>query len=408
MLDIQTLSSCLLLFLFAVNAVLVRAAWTQDVFPQAKLWAIAGMLITFASISVMLRSVLPYGVATAVGYIGLSLGYAAISVSMAQVRGLQPRRNLILGCLVFWWVATVVYEWIIPNHLMRLAYISLPYVILELEIAYSSWRAGSGSLSLPLRFLAVGFVVDAIGSAANIPSLVHQAQSGTGNPMPLASPDLLLGFLIQAILISVFFIWALSSRLRQNMTEQETVRREVAEAEALRLNELIARDDLTDAFSRRHITDQLERQMRLKARSDVSASVLAFDLDHFKVINDRYGHAAGDLVLQSVVRTAAGTHRPTDMLARVGGEEFLVLLPITSGEEAMLLAERLRQAIADIVIQHDGETLRITVSIGVAELGRHEPVASWLKRADQALYLAKSQGRNRVEMAKPHVRAAAG
>jgi diguanylate cyclase (GGDEF)-like protein len=408
LLDIQILSDCLLLFLIALDASLVRAAWTQTILPEARQWAVAAGLIAVAAFMMKLRGVLPYGLVTAVTCIGLSLGYALISTSMARLTKREPRRNLIVFCLAFWWVATLVYEWIVPNHLIRLACISLPYVILELEIAVSCWHARSGSSGLPFRLLGIGLVVDAVGSTAAVPSLLHDGQTQIGNPEPPLSPDLLIGFLVQSILISVFFIWALSLRLRQDVTEQETARREEAEAEALRLNELVARDDLTDAFSRRHITDQLDRQVRLKSRSDVEASVLSFDLDHFKVINDRYGHATGDRALCSVVKTAASTHRPTDMLARVGGEEFLVLLPMTSGDEAMLLAERLRQAIADIEIESDAEPLRMTVSIGVAELGRHETVASWLKRADQALYLAKSQGRNRVEMAKPYVRAAAG
>ena len=118
-----------------------------------------------------------------------------------------------------------------------------------------------------------------------------------------------------------------------------------------------------------------------------------FDIDHFKRVNDRYGHSYGDLVLKDLCRLIRGLIRQGDMLIRWGGEEFIILLPATEIDEAAQLAERIRQ---DVETERFPEVGSITISLGVAQLRKGDNIDSLLKRVDNALYHAKQSGRNRV------------
>ena len=127
------------------------------------------------------------------------------------------------------------------------------------------------------------------------------------------------------------------------------------------------------------------------------AALLIVDADHFKKINDTYGHQGGDAVLKAISDCLVRNFpRKSDMVARYGGEEFAVVLPDTSPQNAVRLAERTRLAVSDLQVVHGAHTIGITISVGVSQLGRHESVQSWLERTDQALYQAKSRGRDRV------------
>jgi diguanylate cyclase (GGDEF)-like protein len=123
-----------------------------------------------------------------------------------------------------------------------------------------------------------------------------------------------------------------------------------------------------------------------------------FDIDHFKRVNDELGHAGGDVVLQDVARSVRASIRPADYFARVGGEEFAVLLPETDGNQAAAAAERLRADIAASTVMVDGHARSVTASFGVAQLDRsHGTIEAWMALADTSLYRAKRNGRNRCE-----------
>jgi len=166
------------------------------------------------------------------------------------------------------------------------------------------------------------------------------------------------------------------------------------------LKRLANTDPLTGVSNRRAFMAHLSAELARVQRYGHSAAVLMLDLDHFKAVNDRYGHAAGDLVLQRFTELAAALLRQTDILGRLGGEEFAVLLPQTDGAGAYELAERIRVRVASQPIDYDGHTIPLTVSAGIALLEVTDPRADTvLIRADQALYRAKQRGRNRVESA---------
>jgi len=170
-----------------------------------------------------------------------------------------------------------------------------------------------------------------------------------------------------------------------------------------RIQELASHDDLTGAFNRRHFMELLQDERERSHRTRQPYSVALFDLDHFKTINDRFGHAAGDAVLRDFCTLVQAHMRVTDRFARWGGEEFVLLMPVTTPvESASLAVERIRSAVAAHVwtgIEALPADFRVTVSAGVATSIAGEPVEALVARADTALYQAKRAGRNCFVMA---------
>ena len=166
----------------------------------------------------------------------------------------------------------------------------------------------------------------------------------------------------------------------------------------IRLAEQIGSDPLTGCLNRRSLEAKLRADLRQARRRGSTLAVAALDLDHFKAINDAKGHAVGDVVLSQVAGIMKQTARDTDSVARVGGDEFVIVLPDTGWQGALTFAERLRRRVDDFSFGPPGTSLSLTVSIGVA-LGRgSDPITAdiLLNEADTALYKAKTAGRNRV------------
>lgn len=161
--------------------------------------------------------------------------------------------------------------------------------------------------------------------------------------------------------------------------------------------EQATRDGLTGLLNRREIDLRADAAVKLAARHGRSLSCLMADLDNFKPINDRFGHAAGDDVLQEAARRILSACRVSDVVGRYGGEEFLVLLPETDAEDAVTTGDKLRRVLSERPVQLEDLTIPVTASIGVATLGANMEAADLYEAADQALYRAKQLGRNRTE-----------
>jgi len=162
------------------------------------------------------------------------------------------------------------------------------------------------------------------------------------------------------------------------------------------INELAIRDELTGIHNRRFLLDLVEKEKERADRNGSEFCLCLFDIDFFKRINDTYGHAAGDTVLRAFAGAVAGQIRALDAFGRYGGEEFLLMLPETPAASALPLAERIRGVVEGLRCPDGERVITLTVSVGVAEYRLGEPVSHTIVRADQALYLAKSGGRNRV------------
>ena len=160
------------------------------------------------------------------------------------------------------------------------------------------------------------------------------------------------------------------------------------------------RDALTGCFTRGHALDVIDAELRRARRSQTPVSMIMFDLDHFKDVNDRHGHLCGDAVLSAVGQRMKEVLRGSDLKCRYGGEEFMVLLPETPLHGARRVAETLRKEIADRPVPWSGEALTVTASFGLAQaLPGEVNVQAVIARADQALYRAKDDGRNCVRIA---------
>jgi diguanylate cyclase (GGDEF)-like protein len=173
----------------------------------------------------------------------------------------------------------------------------------------------------------------------------------------------------------------------------------IAAREAMRRQAM--RDSLTGAWNHGAILDILRRELARSERDGACVSVILADLDHFKSVNDTFGHLAGDEALREAHRRMAAAMRPYDMIGRYGGEEFLIVLPGCDESGTLHFCERLRAHIADAPVRHNGEEIRVTLSVGAVAHDRSAPAdaQALLQAADQALYRAKRAGRNRVELA---------
>lgn len=190
----------------------------------------------------------------------------------------------------------------------------------------------------------------------------------------------------------------LVARLNAEIERFEHLRQ--AEERVRTMEHLALHDELTSLYNRRAINEALETEMLRGRRYERPLSVLMIDLDHFKTINDTYGHGVGDEILRQIARRLTSTLRATDVVGRYGGEEFLAVLPETAAEAAARAAENVRLAVESQPFLTSAGPLSLTVSIGVAAAVADEPHApdDLIRQADEALYEAKRAGRNRVQI----------
>ena len=203
-----------------------------------------------------------------------------------------------------------------------------------------------------------------------------------------------------ALMVLIVLSGSIALNLRIQRIRAKLQQQREALAQALEVNrELATRDELTGLINRRAMLDLMALEHRRSLRSGRPLLLAQLDIDHFKPINDQHGHATGDRALQAFAGTVRASVRDTDVLARWGGEEFVLMLTDTSADQARGLLERIRQAVQVLEIAHSAGSLQLTVSIGLAQHLPGDTVEHTLERADQALYRAKALGRNRVVVA---------
>ncbi|WP_158768550.1 GGDEF domain-containing protein [Paraglaciecola sp. L1A13] len=221
-----------------------------------------------------------------------------------------------------------------------------------------------------------------------------------GANRPITSPS---KFMYQNI--TIFPLASLSGHVDQmciivyDVTDQ-AVSKKAVDALNIKLEQLSRVDGLTEIFNRRYWEEQLSREFKRNMRSPGNSSVIMLDIDHFKKINDTYGHPAGDEVIRQLAKLISHVSRETDICGRYGGEEFTILLPDTAAENVMVLAQRIRQSVEKLTIEYEQQSISFTVSVGIAQFDpAFEQHTQWLERVDKALYQAKTGGRNQVVIA---------
>ncbi len=248
---------------------------------------------------------------------------------------------------------------------------------------------GTAALQLPLRHVVA--VSALIASATLVILLTHGERFGM--PLDNGRLRLLSGLWFAVVVGKIAVISLIGTRMREALSASNARLAEALE----HVRELSERDELTGLPNRRSILALLDEERARFARGGLPFGVAILDIDHFKRVNDRFGHAMGDEVLRDFAKIAASNLRSTDRIARYGGEEFLLLLPATGEARlASLAAERFRNATESFAWNRLAPDLRVTCSIGVTVSRAGETVAEMLERADACLYRAKSAGRNAV------------
>jgi diguanylate cyclase (GGDEF)-like protein len=202
--------------------------------------------------------------------------------------------------------------------------------------------------------------------------------------------------LATSMIIAVVFLTSQFNWMRNRLKSQKA-----------ELERIAMRDDLTGLPNRRHMKEVLAEEEKRHRKGSNTLCLALLDIDHFKSINDTYGHAAGDDILRGFAQQIKGMLRLDDVLARWGGEEFLMVLPNTGEDDAMLVLERVKLHLGAIPVEAFGTHLRITFSSGVAAMELNETIIDTIRRADKAMFRAKSLGRNRVCLYDPAMEAGA-
>ena len=247
------------------------------------------------------------------------------------------------------------------------------------------------SLRLTLSHSAVAWLMIAVATALVVAILPGRLDLPHSTP----AESVLVWLTYMLTIARTTYVGIYDSNLRVRLLQRS---KDLAES-FRRVEQLATHDELTGMLNRRSIVALIEEAVRAAQETGQDFSVVMLDLDHFKAVNDRFGHHAGDLALRQFTTAIGATLRDTDRLGRYGGEEFLLLLQATRSRPAFRIAERLREAVAQADWSAVAPGVGLTVSAGIARHHRGDTANALIRRADAALYEAKRLGRNRVVMA---------
>lgn len=382
-LDIRTILVVSALLAFMLSALLGLASLHAGNMSRGiRLWAFASLFTGFGLFPSYLYSTPTPGYGWVVVF-GASMLFSAMGLQYLGIRSFLGKSSqsalvtgwVMLGVLMNFWLCIVE-----PNITLRTLLNSLIYGIGDLACARALLIPAASPLRTAYWFTGASFTL--LGVVLLLRAAVIVLAPEGHYSLFVSSPVNTWSFFLanlQQLCVTFGFVLMVHYRLIMDVQK------------------IASRDMLTDAFTRRRLEEEAQRLLARCGRTGDVMAVMMIDVDHFKSINDRYGHPVGDEVLRRLADIAQRSIRTDDYFARYGGEEFCILLLSTNEQEALVLAERLRVAYAAALIQVSGYAVKSTISIGVADtlhagLDWHQLVSA----ADQALYRAKQQGRNRV------------
>lgn len=344
-------------------------------------WALSGLFFACSSVlgAIAIKLQVSHFLLPGFGNAFYIAGHFGILAGLRRHLGLAPGWKLLAAC-----AAAVLALHILPavhgSVITRLFLFTPIIVAINLGVALALWRhvpRGARAPYLPLVVLELFFMVQLSMRAVYLIASEHQTLTFMGSQFLQTSGSLFVLVFLSVATMSCALI----------VSHQQ--------AQALRRASLT--DALTGWLNRRALHDIASREFRRCRQAGASLHCITFDIDHFKAINDRHGHGVGDAALCHVTALSAAVLRGCDNLFRIGGEEFAVLLGGVTPDAAFGIAERLREAVAASPLRANGHAVPMTVSVGLADLaGGDEQWEDLLRRADEALYLAKRHGRNRV------------
>jgi diguanylate cyclase (GGDEF)-like protein len=388
-LDIPTLV-IVSIFVTAILGLLLLLAWVQDRSIQALAWWGAAYLIAGLSIA-MLSGQIPINQAVS-NDIASALLFAACGLSWSGARLFDDKEirpfAMFAGALI-WLLACLIPEFS-TSTLGRMIVSSVIVSNYTLITAFELW-GGRGEKLITRWPAMIVLTLHGLIFPAQIPLTMWQPASRELAWLSASWIAILALETLLYVIASAFIVLAMAKE------RNEKIHKTAATV-----------DPLTGIANRRAVVANGNRLIRTVARPGRPVAALMFDLDHFKKINDRFGHAVGDSALIVFARTATANLRSTDLVGRLGGEEFAAILPNMNADEALAAADRLRRAYVEAAKEIDGHPVMGTLSAGIAvTTDSMLPVEALLSRADEALYCAKESGRNRVVVAGEKVARAA-
>jgi len=373
--------------LSALVTVVLYAVWHFNRhIPGLRLWMQSFLCATVYCINLLVRDQLPWALWVSVVLAQGSIALAAYLCFLGgrAYMGRAPVPHWIAACTMAGLVALSVYfTEVQPNPGARFALSGLVAGVFFLLTARTMARGGLRSA--PLRYLFAG-VLGVHGSFALLRPLLFKLALPAGAMDPESGMVVMLSqfVVLEAMLALVLTAFGVLMLTNEFTTSE--------------LRHLAEVDPLTNVFNRRAFLTLLDKAISNAQRTQTALPVLVMDLDHFKKINDTWGHRAGDDVLRHFVVLANRCLRKEDVIGRLGGEEFAIFLPNAGGGGAIAVAERLRALVEAHPVVTGQRSIALTVSVGVTLCTGGETADTALQRADEAMYLAKERGRNRVEM----------
>ncbi len=349
----------------------------------AGLWGWGTLTMAAGVAAVVARSFLPDGIGAALPNLLNLFGMALVCRGLRVfVRAPLDDRQAVaitgtsLAVVLAAAVPTPNYVWIVVLTVTGMGLL----IVMTLRHTWPRLRSEFGlraalACSVPLWLVCLSFVARAAGALA-----------GGGRPALERGSPAELAFALAFMVLAMALQFGMGAMVVLRLVKK--------------LRHLSQHDGLTSLLNRRALELRLVAERARQRRDGTPLALLSLDIDHFKAVNDRHGHAAGDAVLRAVALLLADRARVTDVAARVGGEEFVLILPNTDAEGAWQLGERLLEAIRALRVEHEGQRLAVTASIGVALAAEGERSDALQRRLDRALYAAKHGGRDRIEPAE--------
>lgn len=386
-LDTRTIALVVSTVFLAVTGLLLFVYFTRKTHAGFGFWVLWQLFALLGLVMFFSRGPQPAAMVVILNNLFALAAPAFLFHGFARFFGLYEANRLpVLAGYLIAGIAVAAQSWFLlvhPDHQARAVIFFAARGILLLRCALEPLQHPAARNSSTFRVIAIIGVLLALNDLRQ----VAQGVEMRGEADILASFDIKLAMLAAVIGDVVAAYCLLLLRSERLEAELRSARQDI---------ETLARTDaLTGLWNRRHLEDVVRHEIERARRYRQPISLMQFDIDHFKSINDRFGHAAGDDVLRRIALLGQGSIRASDIIGRWGGEEFFVLVPGTVEDDARRLAEKLRAAMAG----HDFDIGKVTASFGIAEWRDGESIESWLQRVDAALYEAKKAGRNRVTVA---------
>lgn len=380
-LDVTTLSIATVALTGMVAIILfsARSRYQGDIRASLTLWASALLCLTLSA-SLFIWDLQPTLAVILLGNTALVAGYTGFVMALRRFLGAPLSGMVYVLPLTAVVLGTWLFSAVIPSYPLRVALVMVFLLLLLATLLRPIMRSLRRGGEIGQRVVASAFLLTVVSL------LVRMAWElpSPGPPMAaLASVDAigmhLLAIWMSPVFASIGFILMCNDHLMSATLRLATI------------------DALTGTLGRRAVLEHSEHMLAQSRRQRAPLSVLMIDADHFKHVNDTHGHEAGDLVLIELVRRTRAALRDQDVLGRIGGEEFVALLPNTSAEQALQIAERLLRVTREAPFVHKALSLNMTISVGIAQSDDADvEIDRLLKRADDAMYMAKRDGRDRA------------